>query len=254
MTDSALELEAVSKSFGGLEVIRGLDFKVARACPTALIGPNGAGKTTIFNLISGVYTPTHGRIRVNGQDVTELPSRARIRCGLSRSFQNIRLMAHLSVLENLYLGQHARIRPIRDLLHPHGWMRNNPWKRQALDALAAHGLEAYATRRIDELAYGIRKQVDLVRATLSGPSLLLLDEPAAGLNPTETVALLAQLKSLAATGLTLVVVEHDMHFIRELCDHVVVLNFGEKIAEGSLAEVSAQPTVREAYLGSASGA
>lgn len=249
----ALELTDLSKSFGGLQVIRDVNIQVKPGCSTALIGPNGAGKTTIFNLISGVYTPTTGTIVVNGKDITALKSRERIRDGLSRSFQNIRLMPHLSVLENLYLGQHSTIRPFLDMFIPYGLMPKNKWKQAVMQALEAYGLADYAHRRIDELAYGIRKQVDLVRATLSAPSLLLLDEPAAGLNATESVALLKHLHKLKDSGMTLVVVEHDMHFIQELCEHVVVLNFGEKIAEGTLSEVSALPVVREAYLGSESG-
>ncbi len=249
----ALELIGLSKSFGGLEVIRGVDINVKEGCTTALIGPNGAGKTTIFNLISGVYALTKGTIKVNGQDITHLKSRDRIRYGLSRSFQNIRLMSHLSVLENLLLGQHSSIRSVRDMFVPYGLMPNNIWKQQILETLHVYGLDAYAYRRIDELAYGIRKQIDLVRSTLSKPSLLMLDEPAAGLNASESIALSRHLHTLRESGVTLVVIEHDMHFIKELCEHVVVLNFGEKIAEGTLKDVSSAKVVREAYLGNESG-
>jgi len=249
----ALEVRDISKAFGGLQVISDLSFAVPQGRSTALIGPNGAGKSTVFNLISGVYPLDRGSVHVNGVDITHVPSRQRIRHGVSRSFQNIRLMPHLSVLENLLLGQHAGIRPLRDLLVPYGFMPNHVWKQQAMQALERHDMGQYAQRRIDELAYGIRKRVDLVRATLANPSVLLLDEPAAGLNASESVDLLKHLHRLQAGGMTLVVVEHDMQFVKELRDYVVVLNFGKKIAEGLLEQVSALPAVREAYLGSESG-
>jgi len=249
----ALEVRNISKAFGGLHVISDLSFAVPQGRSTALIGPNGAGKSTVFNLISGVYPLDKGSVHINGADVSSVPSRHRIRYGVSRSFQNIRLMPHLSVLENLLLGQHAAIRPLRDVLVPYGFMPRHRWKQQALEALEEHDMGQYAQRRIDELAYGIRKRVDLVRATLANPSVLLLDEPAAGLNASESVDLLKHLHRLQASGMTLVVVEHDMQFVKELRDYVVVLNFGKKIAEGLLDEVSALPAVREAYLGSQSG-
>jgi len=248
-TKMALEVRDISKAFGGLQVISDLRFSVPLGRSTALIGPNGAGKSTVFNLISGVYPLDKGSIHVNGTDVTHVPSRHRIRFGVSRSFQNIRLMPHLTVLENLLLGQHAGLRALRELFIPYGFQPRHPWKQQALEALESHDMAQYAQRRIDELAYGIRKRVDLVRATLANPSVLLLDEPAAGLNASESVDLLKHLHRLQASGMTLVVVEHDMQFVKELRDYVVVLNFGKKIAEGLLQEVSALPAVREAYLG-----
>jgi ABC-type branched-subunit amino acid transport system ATPase component len=244
-----LTLDHVSKSFGGLQVIRDLDFSVRPGEATALIGPNGAGKTTVFNIISGVYQPTSGRILLAGQDITALPSRRRIGHGVARSFQNVRLMPHLTVCENLIVGQHVRATGLFNLLTPFRLLPNHRWRAQAIDALGEAGLAAYADAMVGELAYGIRKRIDLVRATLAGASLLMLDEPAAGLNPTETDALRAHLELLKARGVTLLVVEHDMHFVGQVCDHVVVLNFGEKIAEGALSEVQQDAQVRAAYLG-----
>ncbi len=244
-----LILDRVSKSFGGLQVIRDLAFAVRRGEATALIGPNGAGKTTVFNIISGVYQPTSGRIVLDGQDITSVPSRRRIGHGIARSFQNVRLMPHLSVCENLIVGQHVRATGLLNLLTPFRLMPNHRWRRQAIDALAEAGLAGYADAMVGELPYGIRKRIDLVRATLAGASLLMLDEPAAGLNPTETEALRGHLELLKARGVTLLVVEHDMHFIGQVCDHVVVLNFGEKIAEGTLSAVQQDAQVRAAYLG-----
>ena len=249
MNTPALTLDNVSKAFGGLQVLRDVNLSVKRGEATALIGPNGAGKTTVFNVVSGVYAPTSGRILLDGQDITDVPSRKRIGHGIARSFQNVRLMSHLSVVENLIIGQHVKASGFADLLTPFRLIPNHRWRREALDALREAGLDGYADNRVSELPYGIRKRVDLVRSTLAGTQLLMLDEPAAGLNPTETNALREHLELLQARGVTLLVVEHDMHFVGNVCDHVIVLNFGEKIAEGSLADVQRDERVRAAYLG-----
>jgi branched-chain amino acid transport system ATP-binding protein len=249
MSAPVLTLEHLSKSFGGLHVLRDLTFSVRRGEATALIGPNGAGKTTVFNVVSGVYAPSSGRILLDGRDITAMPSRQRIRHGIARSFQNVRLMTHLTVVENLIVGQHVRASGLLDLVRPFRLVPNHRWRREALAALAEAGLEAYADDTVAALPYGIRKRIDLVRATLAGASLLMLDEPAAGLNPSETNALRTHLDLLKSRGVTLLVVEHDMHFIGNVCEHVVVLNFGEKIAEGTLAHVQRDERVRAAYLG-----
>lgn len=247
--NAALSISGLSKSFAGVRAIRDLSFEVPKGHTTALIGPNGAGKTTVFNMVSGVYGVDAGRIMVNGTDVTHMPSRRRISTGVARSFQNIRLMSHLSVLENLLVGQHVRASSLGALLTPYRLIPNHRWKREAREALAESGLEAYADETVGALPYGVRKRIDLVRATLAGSSVLMLDEPAAGLNPSETNALRDHLKALAAKGVTLLVVEHDMHFVDSICQNVVVLNFGEKIAEGPLSTVRRDPKVREAYIG-----
>jgi ABC-type branched-subunit amino acid transport system ATPase component len=244
-----LELRAVEKHFGGLQVIDNLSFAVPRGCRLALIGPNGAGKTTAFNLISGVYPIDSGAIVFDGRDVGGLPSRKRIGLGIARSFQNIRLMSHLTALENVVLGQHCRRLGLRGLLDPVNLLPRNRWRAQARDALAEVGLAAYADETVRNLPYGIQKQVELVRALMAKPTLLMLDEPAAGLNPSETFALRQQLMAISGRGITLLIVEHDMHFVGALCDRVVVLNFGHKIAEGAPEEVRANQDVREAYLG-----
>ncbi|OYX11438.1 MAG: ABC transporter ATP-binding protein [Rhizobiales bacterium 32-66-8] len=229
--------------------MRDLSFEVPAGRTTALIGPNGAGKTTVFNLVSGVYGVDAGTIHVNGIDITHMASRRRIGLGIARSFQNIRLMAHLSVLENLLVGQHVRAASLAALLTPYRLIPNHRWKREAREALAESGLERYADETVSALPYGVRKRIDLVRATLAGASVLMLDEPAAGLNPSETNALRDHLRALMAKGLTMLVVEHDMHFVDSICGNVVVLNFGEKIAEGPLSKVRRDPKVREAYIG-----
>jgi len=247
-----LEVRNLSKTFGGLKVIDDLSFSVARGERLALIGPNGAGKTTVFNLLTGVYPVDSGTISLEGQEITKLPSRYRIRRGLARTFQNIRLMPHLTVIENAMIAQYARRPGVRAMLEPVGFGRANRWRNEARAALAEAGLEAHAGEPAGALPYGIQKRVELVRALLAAPRVLLLDEPAAGLNPAETEALHRTLAAIAARGVTLVVVEHDMQFVGRLCRRVVVLNFGVKIAECPVAEIHADRRVREAYLGTES--
>lgn len=246
-----LSTQGLSKNFGGLKVVEDLTLNVVQGRTTAVIGPNGAGKTTVFNLISGVYQPSSGAVHIDGIDVTQLPSRKRVHAGLARSFQNIRLMSHLTVYENLLVGQHAGLsgNAIVNLFQPFRLQRRHKWHDAAMDALEEYGLADRAHETVDNLPYGLRKRIDLVRAVLSAPKVLLLDEPAAGLNPAETTQLLAHLEIIRRKGTDLVVIEHDMSFIRRLCEHVVVLNFGQKIAEGSLSEVQNDEAVREAYLG-----
>jgi len=245
-----LEIRNLSKHFGGLKVVDDLSFGVARGERLALIGPNGAGKTTVFNLITGVYPADSGSILLEQSDITGLPSRYRIRRGLARTFQNIRLMAHLTVIENVMIAQYARAPGATAMLQPVGFGRANRWRAEARAALAEAGLDAYADAAAGTLAYGIQKRVELVRALAASPSVLLLDEPAAGLNPAETEALHQALEAIARRGVTLVVVEHDMQFVGRLCSRVVVLNFGCKIAECAAGEIHADARVREAYLGS----
>jgi branched-chain amino acid transport system ATP-binding protein len=244
-----LEIRGLSKSFGGLKVVDDLSFGVGRGERLALIGPNGAGKTTVFNLVTGVYPADSGKILLDESDITALPSRYRIRRGLARTFQNIRLMARLSVIENVMIAQYARAPGVGSMLQPVGFGGANRWRAEARAALAAAGLEAYADEPAGALPYGIQKRVELVRALAAAPRVLLLDEPAAGLNPAETEALHQALDAIARRGVTLVVVEHDMHFVGRLCSRVVVLNFGCKIAECAAGEIHADARVREAYLG-----
>lgn len=249
MSDNVLAIDNLHKSFGGLKVIDEVSFDVRRGSRTALIGPNGAGKTTIFNLLTAVYPVDEGRILLDGADITRVPPQDRVVFGMSRSFQNIRLMPHLSTVENVMLGQHARAKSLGSLLFPLGLAPGNHWRREAEDALRAAGLDTYPGEVVANLPYGVQKRIEVVRAMVSRPKLLLLDEPAAGLNEAETEQLQHLLEKVSESGITILVVEHDMHFVRNLCDHVVVLNFGRKIFEGTPEEVSRDAAVLEAYLG-----
>ena len=240
-----LEIRNLVKRFDGLTVIEDVSFAVPAGQRTALIGPNGAGKTMMFNLITGVYPATAGSIRLAGVELTEFPAVARVKHGLARTFQNLRLVGHLTALENAMLGQHHRAgRMLEPVL-----LGGNRWMREAREGLRAAGLAQYADVAVRHLPFGVRKQVELVRAMMARPKLLLLDEPAAGLNPTETNELRVQLERIAGEGVTVLVIEHDMGFVGEFCDAVVVLNFGRKIAEGTPQAVRQLAEVREAYLG-----
>ncbi len=240
----ALRLEAVSKSFGGLKVIDDVGFSVVTGSRTALIGPNGAGKTTVFNLISGVYVPDSGRILLGDTDLAGVAASRRIGLGLARSFQNIRLMPHLSAVENVMLGEHHR----RSVLS-RAW--GTSATRRARQALQDAGLDTFEGLVVSELPYGIQKRIEVVRALMAEPAVLLLDEPAAGLNGAETDELRRLLEGVSRRGITILVVEHDMPFVHSFCDRVVVLNFGRKIYDGDNEGARQDPAVLEAYLGSA---
>jgi ABC-type branched-subunit amino acid transport system ATPase component len=245
-----LRLARVRKHFGGLNVIDDLDFSVRRGSRTALIGPNGAGKTTVFNLITGVVPVDGGHIFTNGIDITSVPSRLRIRHAIARTFQNVRLMPRLSTIENVMVGQHALNTSWFGILQPINLLLRNRWRDAARAALSDAGLGQYEYAPVGSLSYGVQKRIELVRANMAEPQLLLLDEPAAGLNPAETEALHVQLDKICQRGgVTLLVVEHDMQFVNALCEEVIVLSFGKKIAEGAPEAIRHNLLVQEVYLG-----
>ncbi|MEM0908721.1 MAG: ABC transporter ATP-binding protein [Pseudomonadota bacterium] len=249
MADTLLALSGVSKSFGGVVVLQDVSFHVERGARHALIGPNGAGKTTVFNVISGVFPPDQGEIIFEGRSLEGVPSRRRIGLGMARSFQNIRLMPHLSVVENVILGQHSKA-GLLGLLRPVGLMPRARERREAQALLAEFGITVRPGELIANLPYGVRKKIEVVRALAAKPRLLLLDEPAAGLNPNETAALRDFLLKVSETGVTLLVVEHDMPFVNSLCQSVTVMNFGRRIYDGPVSGVREDEAVLDAYLGS----
>ncbi len=244
-----LFLHGVTLAFGGLSVIDNLDIRVAKGARCGLIGPNGAGKTTIFNLLSGVYKPTAGEILLNDEPIDAVPLARRACLGIGRTFQNLRLMKHLTVLENVMLGQHSHVGLLNRMFAPLWSSANRPYREEAQHACEILGLGDDLNRLAQGLSYGVQKRVEMARALATRPKLLLLDEPAAGLNSAERKDLSSILSTSLPKDVTVLIVEHDTEFVRSLCDQAVALNFGRKIAEGDPAHVCTHPAVVEAYLG-----
>jgi len=239
--EKALEITGLAKHFGGLKALDGIDLAVRRGTVHALIGPNGSGKSTFINVATGLYRPTAGRIVLAGRDITGLAPHIRTRLGLARTFQNIRVFRGMTVLENVMIGAE---RPGNDIAE-------NPARvvARALAALEFVGLRADANRLVGTLSYGFQRYVEIARALAGGPHVLLLDEPAAGLNLTEKHALGLLLRRLKRHGLTILIVDHDMNLVEQVADHITVLNFGRRIADGGPREVLGHPDVIAAYLG-----
>ncbi len=254
---SLLRVEGLSKRFGGVRAVDDLSFTVEPGAIHSVIGPNGAGKTTLFNIVTGIYSASSGRVLFEEQDVTGRAPHALARLGISRTFQNLQVFYNMSALENVMVGRHLHARTDfwPTLLRTQGVRSSDrECRARARELMAFVGLGAYVDADADSLPYGALKRLEIARALATEPRLLLLDEPAAGCNAAETAELDRLINRVAEAGTTVVLVEHDMRLVMGISDHILVLDYGRKLAEGDARTVRNDPQVIEAYLGAAPSA
>jgi len=252
MMAAILEARDVSHYFGGLKAVEKVTMRIEQGDIFGVIGPNGAGKTTFFNVCSGIYRPTSGEIIFRGEPITGLPPEKIARKGMARTFQNIQLFKFMTVLENVKIGFHIRTKSTMFsalFRTKQYWQDESFTQEKAIEILDNVGLLTYKDTLANNLPYGIQRKVEIARALALDPKILLLDEPVAGMNPVESQELSKFIIGLNKTGLTIVVIEHDMKFVMSTCNRILVLNFGQKICEGTPESVRNDKAVNEAYFG-----
>ena len=252
MTDSLLEIRDLSRSFGGLKAVSDVSFTVRAGTIKSVIGPNGAGKTTLFNLISGMLPCDSGTVLQNGREITRLQPHRIAKLGISRTFQTTKLFSRMTVLENVMVGRHARTRAgfFSGVLNlPWTWKEEREIRERSMELLGVLGMADSAGQIASNLPFGKQRLLEIARALAAEPSLLLLDEPAAGLNIYETRAMADLVLQIRGWGITVLLVEHDMSLVMDISDEIVVLNYGRKVAEGQPAAIQRDPEVIRIYLG-----
>ena len=248
-----LDVRNLGIDFGGLTAVDGFNITIGPTEISGLIGPNGAGKTTIFNLLTGVYQPTRGSVLVNGIDIKGMPIHKVNKLGIARTFQNIRLFTDMTALDNVKVGMHNEIKCsfLASLLHlPSYHKAEKAANKKAMELLDFMGLADVAHVKAGSLPYGVQRRLEIVRALATNPSIILLDEPAAGMNPSETAELMHQIRRIRDTfQIAIFLIEHDMNLVMNVCEAIVVVNYGRIIAKGTPEEIRENPAVIEAYLG-----